>query len=649
MTIGYSDYLQQSIGNVLSPWQNVWVGLVSNNTSTAYKADGLTDSKGKFTFTTKPPGDTYTVYTSPTGAGLPPGGNWSLAGDSNYAIPVVQGENPSFQSTTAQGIGPYSSTAPPGIVADESTVCGTGIDYTGATDSGAAVAAFITAAHGAGFKRIRFLEGTLKSSVPLPAYSNMVYEGVRGRTRLYFAVTGSTHGFYDAEGATTGAPMTDTNWRDMEVDGSGITGTTSKGFFIQYMLRPIWERVWCHDFPATGFGCDFLQDYRYLNCRAENNGRLLNVGDAGASGIGIGTGEYQIEDGLIQGCTAIGNKNFGIFWEQQPTAHGSSPYYVQGVRAIGNECRGNNHGMGDCGLDGLNASANHLTGNTQDGFQTSQGTGGGIGAPGYGGLIHGNTIRENGRYGVFLDYRFKATNAANSRYAIRGNAIRNNTTGSVQLSTDTVAIQSVEIEGNELALSGANGIQATVLTSGDWPDLAITRNRVRANGQTNVSGFTQGIRITASTTATYTRLRIKDNRSYDDGGVQKQTYGLQIDAGVTLVQALIEGNDLRNNVSGGALLSCTFSGTANVVRGNPGYNPVGVSAITTTLPIDYFAGPTPEDIYLIGGTLTAVKIGGSGGSTVLNAAGQLTIHLEPGQELYVTGTGNPVSAKTNKL
>lgn len=120
MTIGYSDYLQQSIGNVLSPWQNVWVGLVSNNTSTAYKADGLTDSKGKFTFTTKPPGDTYTVYTSPTGAGLPPGGNWSLFGDANYAIPVVQGENISMQSYTGQISGPYSSTAAPGTIATSS-------------------------------------------------------------------------------------------------------------------------------------------------------------------------------------------------------------------------------------------------------------------------------------------------------------------------------------------------------------------------------------------------------------------------------------------------------------------------------------------------------------------------------------------------
>lgn len=93
----YSDFLNQQIGNGLAAWPNVWVGLVSNTTNVAYKSDTVTDSKGKFTFTTKPPGDMYTVHTSLTGSGLPPGGSWTLAGDAAYAVPFVQGDE----------IGPY--------------------------------------------------------------------------------------------------------------------------------------------------------------------------------------------------------------------------------------------------------------------------------------------------------------------------------------------------------------------------------------------------------------------------------------------------------------------------------------------------------------------------------------------------------------
>lgn len=110
MSISYSDFLLQPVGNTLSVNVGVYVGLVSNNTGTAYKSAAPTDSNGKFTFTVKPPGDTYTVYTSPNGTGLPPGGSWTTYGDANYAIPVVQGENPSFQSTTEQASGPYTPT-----------------------------------------------------------------------------------------------------------------------------------------------------------------------------------------------------------------------------------------------------------------------------------------------------------------------------------------------------------------------------------------------------------------------------------------------------------------------------------------------------------------------------------------------------------
>lgn len=112
MAIGYSDTLAQVLnGLTLGPFTGVYVGLVSNNTGTFYKSDTSTDNTGKFTFATKPPGDTYTVYTSVTGGGTPPGNGWVATGVTSYAVPVVQGENPAFQSETAKASGPYTATA----------------------------------------------------------------------------------------------------------------------------------------------------------------------------------------------------------------------------------------------------------------------------------------------------------------------------------------------------------------------------------------------------------------------------------------------------------------------------------------------------------------------------------------------------------
>jgi hypothetical protein len=112
MAISYSDYLLKPGPTGVVPAVGYWVGLVSNNTGLAYKSDTTTDAFGKFNFTVKPPGDTYTVYTSLTGTGLPPAG-WVAFGDAAYAIPIVQGENPALQSGTFTGIGPYTSSSIP--------------------------------------------------------------------------------------------------------------------------------------------------------------------------------------------------------------------------------------------------------------------------------------------------------------------------------------------------------------------------------------------------------------------------------------------------------------------------------------------------------------------------------------------------------
>ncbi|PFZ77899.1 hypothetical protein COL70_30680, partial [Bacillus pseudomycoides] len=93
-----------------------------------------------------------------------------------------------------------------------------------------------------------------------------------------------------------GTFLEDCNFEDFEMDGSGFTDTemniSSKGIFILYMRRARFHNLYIHDTVGTGLGADFLTETVISNVVAERCGRLFGVGDvgqAGASGIGVGT------------------------------------------------------------------------------------------------------------------------------------------------------------------------------------------------------------------------------------------------------------------------------------------------------------------------------------------------------------------------
>lgn len=503
----------------------------------------------------------------------------------------------------------------------------------GVADDTTAISNAIAAARTHGVNTVFFPAGTYKITSPLNAYSGMRYIGSGiGVSVLKFSSAGSLRGFVDGEGATQGAPMTDVSWSDFTIDGSGVGGTASKAFFVQNMLRARWTNVRATQWPATGFGCDFLQDSVFVGCVADNNGRLLNVDDAGASGFGIGTGSYAVESVAVIGCRAYSNKNFGIFFEQQNTANGGSPFFSKGCRVVGCHASGNNYGIGDCGVDGVVVTGCSIEDNTQDGFTVSQGTGGGIGAPGTAGLVADNVIRGNGRYGVFVDYRFKASNSAASRYVIRGNLIAASGVSGVALSTDTITIKDLAVVDNLIVGCGANGIQTAVLSSGAWQDLTIERNKCASNGQTNVAGATQGVRIDGNTT----RLRVRWNDCYDNGSPQKQTYGLKFGSS-THTDVMVSENDFRNNLTSGAdLTGGTFAGLP-VFRNNRGLNPKGaVTAPGVPASGSDYTNVTGYDcmVEITGGTVTVVAIGTGGGTSTGRTSGMFRVPA--GQTIRLT-------------
>jgi hypothetical protein len=109
-----------------------------------------------------------------------------------------------------------------------------------------------------------------------------------------------------------------------------------------------------------------------------------------------------------------------------------------------------------------------------------------------------------------------------------------------------------------------------------------------------------------------------------------QGYGILIQAGAG-DNIMIESAVVTPNIAGG--ISNGATGTSNVIRGNLGYNPIGQSSISVgSSPYTYTAGASPETVYIRGGTVSDVKVGG----TTVATASPVSLTLYPNQAITVT-------------
>lgn len=110
-------------------------------------------------------------------------------------------------------------------------------------------------------------------------------------------------------------------FRDFVVDGKNQSCTNyttrGKGFMVNLFRDCHWQRVAVRNMDATGFGMDCPINCSITDCVAENCGKAATTSGEGASGFGIGFGYAEEETMSISGCTATGNKKFGIFFEHQ--------------------------------------------------------------------------------------------------------------------------------------------------------------------------------------------------------------------------------------------------------------------------------------------------------------------------------------------
>ncbi|MEV5752404.1 right-handed parallel beta-helix repeat-containing protein [Actinoallomurus sp. NPDC052308] len=270
--------------------------------------------------------------------------------------------------------------------------------------------------------------------------------------------------------------VADCTFAHFEIDGSGVSlseyDVLAKGLGLQYVLRGRFRDLYIHDTPATGFGCDFLQDTFVENLLVVHCGRLERSGEwLGGAGIGIGTGGWgSIERCTVSSCTTVRNGTNGIFFELQ-NREWPPP---RGIRVIGCHSEGNRFGLSDWGTDGLVVSGCTLIGNHQAGYDVSAlGT---SAVAGRGGIITGCVIEDNVWDGV-------AIGNTPGPYTLAGNRISGN--GRYGYWQHNLAAGPQEaaanmiIDANEFWDNGLDGI----FVESALADPDIAGNRIRSNGR----------------------------------------------------------------------------------------------------------------------------------------------------------------------
>ena len=360
--------------------------------------------------------------------------------------------------------------------------------------------------------------------------------------------------------------LTDCVFQDFAIDGSEQTlvgdstyDSRIKGFYFFFFKRCFFHRLLIQNTGATGLGVDYAYDCTMTSITTENCGRLAPAGQAGASGIGIGTGGSLDEPLYIGGTFNRNNKNFGIFgeWARRDNSTNHSRYSIY----ANNVCTGNGKaGIGDCGLDGLICTGNDLTNNLGYGFLQDTGTMdviGGRPAPGSRGILLGNNISRNGKSGIGYD----GTAVAGSGYHYKHNIVNDNAEFGIEIISPAREYNDVWVFGNEIARNGRDGFR---LSSGTMRNLDIEHNRIFNNGQNQSSGGGSGIVLNGNVSVG----SITSNKLRDTQATKTQDYGLCGSGSLTDVD--IDGNHYSGFITAAENLTGTKT---NVTYGrNPGKN-----------------------------------------------------------------------------
>ncbi|TAK89633.1 hypothetical protein EPO04_00800 [Patescibacteria group bacterium] len=337
--------------------------------------------------------------------------------------------------------------------------------------------------------------------------------------------------------------------------GAYKTFTTAKAIYTTYNVRNRYVNLYVHDTTATGLGVDFLVDCAFDRCVVENAGRDSGGSLLGSSGIGIGTGAWDVESTTITDCIIRSSARNGIFFERQATlpnggGSGGTPYYSRGAIVHGNTIIACKYGIADNGIEGAQIWGNRIEDSTSYGFYVGAGN---AGTAGRKGKFFKNIVKNSTSYGIYLD----ASTTTLSGYEISSNDVYENDIGIKVASS--AAVPELIITDNDVRSNERQGMHGG--GSGALTDATVIGNRFFNNGTVTTNA---GLELTMD----LTRCRINRNRAFDNQGVKTQSTGVIL-SGTNIAGGEIMDNDvIGNSGTGLSITNDTQSGC--LVRRNRG-------------------------------------------------------------------------------
>jgi hypothetical protein len=192
-------------------------------------------------------------------------------------------------------------------------------------------------------------------------------------------------------------------------------------------------------------------------------------------------------------------------------------------------------------------------------------------------------------------------------------------------------LSGVKFGDNLISGSGSIGLD---IVSGGLTESDIINNRI-------VNNTGPGFRLLG----TQSKVRIKGNRIGETRDIGRtQTYGIEFASGGVYTGLEVSDNDITGNVVAnlniqGKLSSC-------IMKNNLGHNPQGTDTLAVTAsPMTYTAGPTPENLYVIGGAWATVSLNG----VTIATSAPTVIMAQPNDVVVFTYTAAPTAIKRHRI
>lgn len=357
-------------------------------------------------------------------------------------------------------------------------------------------------------------------------------------------------------------PYTDCQFENFEIDCDAAIqapyNTYGKAIYIQYMRRPVFRGLYIHGSPATGLGCDFMDQGLITGNFVDNCGRLNNGTEYGGAGIGIGVGKMAAESYVTIGNFVFGSGRFGIFYETQTLTPATQAQAItQGnfVNLTRLSAWGNVSGSGiaDSGLAGHICNGNFVE---CDAGVTScvAVSNGSLGFSGIKGSIVGNHL-TGANQTVVLAMNYDAKSSPINDYVVSGNYIDGSADCGILIKGNVnFATGGVTITDNYIYNTASSPILLDGAAACNISDVAIKHNRIKNcnSASTTPAGTTwHGGAVQVTSAVTCVGLTVSGNDIYYTPQATTPNAGTQY---VLVIAGTVTGLVTRDNTWTGTFL-----------------------------------------------------------------------------------------------